>query len=118
MKTTVQVSKSKDLAMFVLPESKLSDEEDFADLSQKVRQLAGQQGWRAVILDFSNVSFMSSTGLGMLIELDSQLKEDTVQLALIHVQKSVQELLEMTNVDRVLTVFASRAEAARALAKG
>ena len=113
MKTTIQVSKSKEVACVLLPESKFSDGDDFAPIADEILSLVESQNWRIVVMDFEKVGFLSSTALGRLIQFVSAMRAKGVQVGLFNVQPTVTELFELTHVDQILSVYETRGEAIR-----
>jgi len=75
-----------------------------------------QHAPQAVIVDCSGVTFLDSSGLGVLIGVMKRLKHHDGQLIVVADHAPVLRLFEMTGLDRAFTVVASRAEAARLLA--
>lgn len=64
-----------------------------------------------VILDFSNVSYIDSSGVGALLQLLSGLQRAKRKLALASVSQRVMAVLEMTRVKGLFNIFASVEEA-------
>ena len=62
------------------------------------------------IIDLSSVTFMDSSGLGVIVGILKRLKEQgTVQLA--GPQQAVQELFQLTCMDKIFEIYNSLAEA-------
>lgn len=64
-----------------------------------------------VILDFSKVSYVDSSGVGALLQLLAGLQRTKRKMALASVSPRVMAVLEMTRVKKLFTIFASVAEA-------
>ncbi len=71
-------------------------------LDALLRRLAREAGGRELVLDFSNVTFVSSAGLGVLLRLDDRLRAAGRRLALRDLDGAVHELSE---VPRLTTLF-------------
>ena len=73
-------------------------------------------GARRVVVDLSRVTFMDSTGLGVLIGMLKRLRAARGTLALVITSYDVERLLELTGLDGTFIVCRSRDEAIDAVA--
>ncbi|HEV1993845.1 MAG TPA: STAS domain-containing protein [Candidatus Acidoferrum sp.] len=71
-----------------------------------------KRGEKKVIFDLTGIEFVDSTGVGILITCYGRLKKSGGELRLVGVQAKVQELLSMTQVDKVIAAFPTIAAAA------
>jgi anti-sigma B factor antagonist len=62
-------------------------------------------GARHVVLDFAQVTFMDSSGLGLLVDVLKLLRAKGGRLCVAAVQKPVRNVLVLSAVDRVLDVY-------------
>lgn len=65
-------------------------------------------GSRKIVLDFTQVEFLDSSGLGVLVSLLKTLGNDG-ELVLCNVPPKVMSLFELTRMNRVFRIFPSRA---------
>ena len=72
---------------------------------------------RRVVLDLQKVSFVDSTGLGILISLMRQLKEVDGELRLVGLQPEVRSIFEITRLYKVFELRSSIEDALRDLNK-
>lgn len=70
-----------------------------------------------LILDFSDVPYIDSTGVGVIVSAHMSRLNAGKRLALVGVTGRVQILLSVIHVDRVLAIFPTLREAEEALAK-
>jgi anti-anti-sigma factor len=77
------------------------------------RVLAGGSG--PVLIDFEDVTYMDSTGLGELIAYLRRFEDEHRKLALVRPSRRIRALLELTRLDRVFDIFESREEGMRFL---
>jgi anti-sigma B factor antagonist len=68
-----------------------------------------------MILDFSGVPYLDSSGLGSLITACTSCVKTGRRIALTGVNQRVQKVFEITRVEQVLLVFPSLSEALEAL---
>lgn len=57
-----------------------------------------------LILDFSGVSFMDSTGLGILISMLKELEEDGNTILVKNATKRIKKVFEITELDKVFGI--------------
>jgi anti-sigma B factor antagonist len=74
-----------------------------------------ESGERRVAIDLSEVSFLDSTALGVLIGAVKRLRSRGGALAVINTDSSIAKTFEITGLDQIFTIVASRAEALAAL---
>jgi anti-sigma B factor antagonist len=68
-------------------------------------------GQGTVIVDLSDVSFIDSTGLGVLVGIEKQMRENGHDLRLVVTQPQITRLLELTGLDEVFTVLTNTKDA-------
>ncbi|MBC1239253.1 anti-sigma factor antagonist [Nostoc linckia z18] len=62
-------------------------------------------GAKTVLLDFQDVTFMDSSGLGALVLAFKTLRAADVQLAICSINEQVRILFELTNMDKIFEIF-------------
>jgi anti-anti-sigma factor len=62
-------------------------------------------GARSVLLDFSAVPFVASTGLSMILKAAQTMKAQSGQLRICCVNDTVMEVFQMTGFDTILSIF-------------
>jgi anti-anti-sigma factor len=70
----------------------------------------------AVVVDLAGVSFMDSTALGLLVRSLRELEEGRVATRIVLPETPARRIFEITTLDQVLPVAASRGEALAELA--
>ena len=66
-----------------------------------------------VIVDLGEVSFIDSTGLGVLVGAQKQLRDAGGDLRLVVTQPQITRLLELTGLDEVFTILSDANDAVR-----
>jgi anti-anti-sigma factor len=59
-----------------------------------------------VLLDFSELVFMDSSGLGVLVNAHQTAKDAVLMFALFNIKPTVLSLIELTQLDQVFTIYA------------
>ena len=84
------------------------------ELKQVITEVI-ENGERRVAIDLSEVSFLDSTALGVLIGAVKRLRSRGGALAVVNTDSSIAKTFEITGLDQIFTIVASRAEALEAL---
>jgi anti-sigma B factor antagonist len=84
------------------------------ELKQVITEVI-ENGERRVAIDLSEVSFLDSTALGVLIGAVKRLRSRGGALAVINTDSSIAKTFEITGLDQIFTIVSSRAEALEAL---
>jgi|SRR5580704_17342935 anti-sigma B factor antagonist len=72
------------------------------------------QGPEIIIVDMSDVSFIDSTGLGVLVGAEKQMRDAGQALRLVVTQPQIIRLLELTGLDEVFTILSNGNDAVKA----
>jgi anti-sigma B factor antagonist len=68
-------------------------------------------GARRVIIDLSRVTFLDSTGLGVLLGAFKRLRAARAQLLLVVTDYDIERLFEITGLDATFSIYRTREEA-------
>jgi anti-sigma B factor antagonist len=80
------------------------------EFKQQLLEVIGQGG-KQVIVDFSDTTFIDSTTLGVLVGGVKRLRTNEGQLSLVCNDRNITKIFEITGLDRVFTIYPTRAEA-------
>ncbi|WP_306519807.1 STAS domain-containing protein [Gemmatimonas sp.] len=69
------------------------------------------QGARLVVVDFTVSGYIDSSGLGALVSLSRRLREAGGDLRLVGLNDDLRTLFELTRLDALFPLYATRAEA-------
>ncbi len=69
------------------------------------------EGHKRLIMDFQEVNYLNSMGLGVVAATLKKVKKDKGDLKLINLSTSVQELFELTRLTKVFEIFDSEESA-------
>ena len=91
----------------------LSGEVDLYTAPEFKQQLLDviSKGAKDVVVDFSNTTFIDSTTLGVLVGGVKRLRQNEGQLSLVCSDRNITKIFEITGLDRVFTIYATRDEA-------
>ncbi|MEH2280498.1 MAG: STAS domain-containing protein [Nostoc sp.] len=77
------------------------------DFRQNITEIL-ESGAKIVLVDFKDVTFMDSSGLGALVLAFKTLRAADTKLALCSINEQVRILFELTNMDKVFEIFPSQ----------
>ena len=80
------------------------------EFKQQLLEVIGQ-GSKEVIVDFSNTTFIDSTTLGVLVGGVKRLRPNGGRLSLVCSDRNITKIFEITGLNRIFPIHASRAEA-------
>lgn len=66
---------------------------------------------KKILINFSEVTYIDSSGLATLVEMLQRLKRYDGSLRLVNLSQKVKALFEITKLDRLFNIFAQEAEA-------
>ena len=104
--TQYVISLSGEVDLYTAPEFK-----------QQLLDVIGK-GAKDVVVDFTNTTFIDSTTLGVLVGGVKRLRQNEGQLSLVCSDRNITKIFEITGLDRVFTIHATRDEAVSAASTG
>ena len=94
---------------------KILDPQNIENISDRLQQLTKTVPSPKMVLDFSEVSHLSSSALGMLTTTHQTAKDAGGKLALCCLQPTIAEIFRITRLDEVLTISTTRDDALAAI---
>jgi anti-sigma B factor antagonist len=70
-----------------------------------------EQGARSIVVDFSRSAYIDSSGLGALVSLGKRIREAGGDLRLAGLNEDLRTLFELTRLDALFPLYATRADA-------
>jgi len=105
----IQTIKNVTVVSFV--ESAIIDAPKIEQLAQQLYELVDEQNRKHMILDFSEVKFMGSQTLGVLINLNKKIEQIKGTMVICSLRKDLRKLFSITRLDRMFK-FCQHEEAA------
>ncbi len=75
-----------------------------------------ERGARLFVIDFSDTSYIDSSGLGALVSLKKRIEEVGGELRISSMNEDVRTLFELTRLDTLFHLYPSRQDAVRGVA--
>jgi anti-sigma B factor antagonist len=72
---------------------------------------ASEGGTKAIILDFNDLGYMNSSGIGLLVTMLIRANRQKQRLMAVGLNEHYREIFELTRLDEVITIYDSETEA-------
>ncbi len=112
----LKTTRAGGVAIVELADRKILDEATISQIAEKLYRLVDQAEAPRLVVDFVNVSHMSSGALGMLITLHKRIREKRGQFRLCNIRPSIYEVFVITRLNEVFRICGTRDEAISDLA--
>lgn len=95
----------------------LSGEVDLYTAPEFKQQLLGAiaRGGKNIVVDLTDTTFIDSTTLGVLVGGVKRLRPNNGSLTIVCSDRNITKIFEITGLDRVFAIYATRAEAVDAV---
>ncbi|MDG1838220.1 MAG: STAS domain-containing protein [Phycisphaerales bacterium] len=77
--------------------------------------MADIDGYKWLVVDMAEVTFMSSMGIGMLVDARSRAAGKKMKVVLANVATELDQLLRMVKLDKVFTICTNKKQLHKAL---
>ena len=111
----IDVSKVGDVTVVKFVDRKILDEAGIQELGAELFGLVEHDNRRSIVLNFSNVDFLSSASLGKLISLDRKVKAAKGRLRMSNIRPEILEVFQVTKLNKVFDIREEEAEAIASL---
>ena len=110
----IDVSKVGDVTVVNFVDRKILDEAGIQELGAELFGLVEHDNRRSIVLNFTNVDFLSSAALGKLITLDRKVKAAKGRLKMSNIRPEILLVFEVTKLNKVFDIRGEEAEAVAA----
>ena len=92
-------------------DKKILDEANIQVIGDQLFNIVDEDGKTKVVLDFTNVEYLSSAALGKLITLDKKVKAARGKLRLCCIRPEILEVFEITRLNKLFEICDSQDDA-------
>ncbi|HVJ68910.1 MAG TPA: STAS domain-containing protein [Caulifigura sp.] len=92
-------------------DKKILDENNIQIIGNQLFGLVEEDGRKKIVLDFTNVEYLSSAALGKLITMDKKVKASGGKLRLCNIRKDIYEVFAITRLNKVFDIRNTQDEA-------
>lgn len=107
----MSVEERDGVQVVTLADQKILDEISISQIGNRLNELAAGSTQPKLVIDFVNVTNMSSSALGMLITLHKRIREADGELRLCNIQPTIEEVFKITRLNEIFTICSSQNEA-------
>ena len=107
----IDVSKVGEVTVVKFVDKKILDEASIQELGVELFSLVEHDNRKSVLLNFSNVEFLSSAALGKLITLDRKVKAAKGRLKMSNIRPESFEVFQITKLNKVFDIRKDEVEA-------
>lgn len=111
----LKVTTDGDVTVVAFTDRKILDEINISQIGEQLNALVAGSSSPKLVLDFSAVSHMSSSALGMLITVHKRIRERNGQLRLCAIQPAIFEVFVITRLNEILKICADQKEATESI---
>ncbi len=92
-------------------DKKILDESNIQIIGNQLFSLVDDDHRQKIVLDFTNVEYMSSAALGKLITMDKKVKAAGGKLRLCSIRSDIKEVFKITRLDKLFKITDDRDKA-------
>jgi len=81
------------------------------DMYRELKMILDQYPGKNMVLDFGDVDFLDSSGLGALVAVNSSMLRQNRELTLAAVSGNIMSLLKITNLHKILSIVENAEDA-------
>jgi anti-sigma B factor antagonist len=107
----IKVNESGQVSVVTFVDSKIIDEAEIQELGQELYDLVERDQRQKILLNFTNVEFLSSAALGKLIGFDKRVKQHGAELILSNIRPEIYEVFAITKLTRLFQIKDDEADA-------
>ena len=111
----ISVEYTENATVATLMYKRILDESEIEALENTVIPLIEQAGRINLVVDFSNVEFLSSAVLGLLIRISKKVYESSGQLKLCGINSQILKVFKIKRLERVFDIHKDRDKALESL---
>ena len=107
---------NEEIIVACLTDEKILEEAQIQALESSFLPLIEQNSPMKLVVDFSNVRFLTSSVLGLLIRISKKIYESEGIFRLCCIQPKIFEIFKITRLDKIFDIYPSREKALEDLA--
>jgi len=100
----LEVEESGDVTIVQFIDRKILDEQNIQKIGEDLFSLVDELGRRKILLNFSNVEYLSSAALGKFITLNKKVQAAGGKLILCKIDPNIYEVFEITKLNKLFNI--------------
>lgn len=110
----LDLDEKDDITIARFTDKKILDESNIQIIGNQLFALVDEDHRQKIVLDFTNVEYLSSAALGKLITMDKKVKAAGGKLRLCSIRSDILEVFKITRLDKLFTIKDDREKAVEA----
>ena len=107
----IEVEDVGDVTVVKFIDKRILDEQNIQLIGEQLFGLVDDDGKKKVLLNFSNVEYLSSAALGKLITMNKKVRGVNGQLRLCNIKPEIYEVFEITRLNKVFPIDSTEDDA-------
>ncbi len=116
IKPRISVDYTDKAVIIKFTDEKILEDKDIAAIRDAIMSVVEQTQRINLVLDFTNVKFLSSAVLGLLIRVSKKVYERDGQLRLCNINPKIYEIFKITRLTKVFDIYPDTEDAVEGLA--
>ena len=100
----IDIEQIGDITVARFTDKKILDENNIQIIGNQMFGLVEEEGRKKIVLDFSNVEYLSSAALGKLITMDKKVKAAKGKLRLCSIRPDIYEVFAITKLNKLFVI--------------
>jgi len=109
----IMVQKIGKVAVIDFVDSAIMDMQQIQQITEELERIVDDQDQKFLLLDFSEVKFLSSQALGVMLKLHQKLTDKGGWLGVCGLKKELYKIFRLTRLDRLFNFYDSEQDALR-----
>jgi anti-sigma B factor antagonist len=101
----LEVEDYGDIAVVNFVDKKILDDQNIQKIGEDLFSLVDELGRKKLLLNFSNVEYLSSAALGKFITLNKKINTAGGRLVLCNINDDIFEVFEITKLNKLFTIL-------------
>jgi anti-sigma B factor antagonist len=114
LKPRISVYYAQNATVVTLTDEKLLEDDDIKALEESIMPLV-EDSQVNLVIDFSNVQFLSSAVLGLLIRISKKINENKGRLKLCCITAKIFDIFKITRLDEIFEIYDDAKKALQSL---
>lgn len=93
-----------DVTVVNFVDKKILEEQSIQAIGDQLFELVDSEGRKKMVLNFTNVEYLSSAALGKIIALNNRVKKAGGKLALCKIRPDIKEVFTITKLDKIIKI--------------
>ena len=110
-KPRISVDHTQGATVITLTDEKILQAADIIALEESIMPLIEAEESARIVIDFTNVQFLSSSVLGLLIRISKKIYEQNGQLRLFNINPKIFSIFKITRLDKIFDIYNNLSEA-------